>query len=202
MKRSGDNTAFWVSGAAFALFSAVAGAGLLYGLDVALMLAIQSRTWPLLDHVGNLFSAAGGWELTGVVLLALVAGLYRNGKKRLAVRLLIAFVATGVLEYAMKMLLPVPPIPDGFGRTEDFTPTIDIEYPFPYPSGHVLRATIVLGAAYLLTRSRLVLAGSALFLAAMAASRLYLGVHWASDMVGAALLGIAALAWAFKRKEP
>ncbi len=56
---------------------------------------------------------------------------------------------------------------------------------------------IVLGAVHLLSRNRLLRAAIAAALLALTASRLYPEVHWASDVVGGATLGTAALPWAF-----
>ena len=113
-------------------------------------------------------------------------------------KLFFIFLATGLLEYLLKMFLPVPPIPDSLGRTEGFEPLLAVEYPYPYPSGHLLRTTIILGALYLWTGSRAVALLSILYLAGMGYSRFYLGVHWPSDVVGGVLLGIAAVVWTFR----
>jgi hypothetical protein len=71
-------------------------------------------------------------------LLALLAGLYGSGRRRLAGRLLVAFLATGLLEHTMKQVLPVPPIPLGTVRAEDFVPLATVEHSYPCPSGHAL----------------------------------------------------------------
>lgn len=181
------------------LLSAVAGTGLIYGPDVFLVRAAQSRPSDFLDGAGRFFSAVGGWEITGSLLLALVAGLFLGGRRRLAGRLLLAFLATALLEYLLKQFLPLPPIPPGFVRTQDFAPLAAIDYSYPYPSGHALRSTILLGAIYLLSKNGFLRAGIALALLGLLASRVYLGAHWVSDVVGGALLGAAAVVWAFKK---
>ena len=179
------------------LTSAMAGAGWLYGTDVFVMRTVQSRPLELLDLVARFLSAAGSWELSGALLLALLVGLFGGDRRRLAGRLLVAFLLTGLLEYLLKQFLPVPPIPPDFIRADDFVPLATVEHPYPYPSGHALRSTILLGTVYLLSRNTFLHAGIALLLLGLLASRVYLGVHWASDVVGGTLLGAAAVLWAF-----
>ena len=98
----------------FILCSAVAGAGWLYSPDVFLMLAAQSHSSDLLDTFSRFLSALGALELTLMLLLALVVGLYKAGRRRLARWLFPTFLATGLLEDLLKQFLPVPPIPSGF----------------------------------------------------------------------------------------
>ncbi len=180
------------------LLSVVAGTGLLYGPDVYMIQMAQSHPSDFRDALGMSLSTLGGLEITAGLLLALVAGLFLKGRRRLAGRLLLAFLATGLVEYVLKQLLPVPPVPRDFVRIGDFVPLVTVEHSYPYPSGHALRSTILLGAVYLLSGNGVLHAGTALVLLGLLASRVYLGVHWTSDVVGGTLLGAAALAWAFR----
>lgn len=189
----------WLFGVAFVLLSVMAGAGLLYDTDVYLIGAAQIRPSGFLDVLGESLSTLGGLEITAGLLLALAAGLSLKGRRRLAGRLVLAFLATGLIEYALKQLLPVPPIPSGFVRIGDFVPLVTVEHSYPYPSGHALRSTILLGAVYLLGGNAVLRAGMALVLLGLLASRVYLGVHWTSDVMGGALLGATALVWAFRK---
>lgn len=71
-----------------------------------------------------------------------------------------------------------------------------------FPSGHTLNAMVISGIiAYLLVlgahrkRSRaLIIAGALVFTLLMAATRVYLGHHWVTDVVVAATLGLGWLA--------
>ena len=182
---------------AFVFFSAVAGTGATFWPDYNLIRLFQQAASAPLDTLGNALSLIGGWEFTSLLLVLLAAVMYRRGHRRIAIRVFVLFLVTALMEYLLKMYLPVTPIPQSLGRSGEFAPMLEIIYPYPYPSGHMLRSTILLGALYLWSGSRNVGIVAAALLALMAATRIYLGVHWPSDVVGGFLLGGAALCLAF-----
>jgi undecaprenyl-diphosphatase len=191
----------WAVGAAFVAFTAAVALGWLYGADLWALEATQRYSSGLLDSVLSAFSFLGGAEIAGVILLVLLAWLMWRGRWRLAGRILIAFVATGILELAIKFYLPQVPLPEGIARAEDYAPVVAVDSPYPYPSGHVLRTVIIFGALCLLSRNWFLRAGLLIVLIGIGVSRFYAGVHWASDAVGGALLGVAALSWAFGKED-
>ena len=190
-----------LSTAAFLVCTAAAGAGLFHPLDVLILDLAQGTDSRLLDAVGLVTSVVGGVEFVAVATVVLAAGLLLDGRGRLALRLIVAFAVTGLIELAAKTVVPQPPVPEGAMRTPDPS-LLDVSTPYPYPSGHMLRSIILLGAVYLLWQSRPGRVALLIFLAAAAASRVYLGTHWPSDVLGGALLGIAGLAWAFGKQPP
>jgi len=105
------------------------------------------------------------------------------------------------LEYLLKQFLPVLLVLTGFVRTQDFAPLIVADHLYPYPSGHALRSTILPGTIYLLSKNGLLRGGVVLVLLGLLASRVYLGTHWTSDVVGGALLGTITVLWAFKKED-
>lgn len=195
------NLTFWVSLAAFTVFSAAAGLRLFYGPDLWALRVSQSWANAAFDRIGGLFSTLGGIEVTVPAFAALVVWLFFTNRRTLAVRLSAAMLVTSLVELAMKMWLPQVPMPEDAARVTGFSPVLDVPYSYPYPSGHMLRSMLLLGAIFLLWRNRLVRALVVAVLVGMALSRVYLGVHWASDVIGGFLLGLAGLVWAFDQRK-
>jgi undecaprenyl-diphosphatase len=188
-----------LSTAAFLVCSVAAGAGLFRPFDVLVLDLAERTDSRVLDAVGMVTSVVGGVEFVIVSTLALTAGLLIGGRGRLAQRLIVAFLVTGLIELSAKTVVPQKPVPEEAMRAPDPS-LLDISTPYPFPSGHMLRTVLLLGAIYILWPNRVGRVALLALLAASAVSRVYVGAHWASDVLGGTLLGIAGLAWTFEKQ--
>lgn len=146
------------------------------------------RSDALTGWMGVLSTIGGGAIALPIGLLATWI-LGRRGH-RIAARCYLVTVLSG---WALNLVLKV-----SFRRARpSVLPHLDGAAGFSYPSGHAMLAPLVFGlGAFLLTRSagrwpRRVATTAGLGLAlAIAASRVYLAVHYPSDVIGALLAGM------------
>lgn len=197
----------WILSAAFVTFSGVVVLGLSNELDFVVRATSQEHSPGFFDAVLSFFSLLGSPAVAGAILLLLLAALFVGGHPALAGRLLAVFIATGLLELVMKLYLPQLALPprevahtEYFAYSANITTEEIIGTTYSYPSGHMLRGVIVLGALYWLSSRRLLRAGVLTALLGLALARIYFETHWASDVVGGALLGAAGLLWALGGK--
>lgn len=136
----------------------------------------------------------GGPTVTAVAAAVVGALLWKRGQRGSAVWVLASTVVAGVLILAAKLVVARPRPPAWLSLVTETDPS--------FPSGHVTGAVVLYGmiAVLLLGRvlgraGRVVVVGVAVVLvAATVVLRLYLGVHYPSDVLGSLLLGGAVLA--------
>lgn len=143
----------------------------------------------------NVVTAVGGTEVA--ILAALVVATLTSRRCRTFAVVYPSTLVVGALaNVGLKELIgrPRPPLPNTGVALASF------------PSGHTLQATLLLGllplAVYLLAGRgwafRATVVASALGIVAVGLSRIYLGAHWPTDVIGGALVGaglILAAEW-------
>ncbi|HVD01232.1 MAG TPA: phosphatase PAP2 family protein [Candidatus Dormibacteraeota bacterium] len=194
----------------FTLFSGVVSGGALRVFDRQVAVAMAGVYNPALLTPFRALALLGGLELTTLLAVGLFAYLWRHGH-RLGAWSAAALPIASLVELADKHFVdqPSPPLsishPDGPSLTSFFEGLPGTGWSFP--SGHMTRAVVVYGLiAFVVGRlaqrsweRRLAPIVATVLLAAIAFDRLYLAVHWESDVIGALLLGgcflAAAISW-------
>ena len=177
-------------------------------LDQALLLALRSpsdpsdpRGPPWVEEVGRDLTALGGVALLSLLSVAVIAHLALRRKPRAA-----GFVAASVLG-ALALSLALK---GAFDRPRpDAVPQLSYVWTSSFPSGHsMLSAAVYLTLGALLARfeSNFLLKAHALAWALLltllvGVSRVYLGVHWPTDVLAGWAAGAAwaALCWLVAR---
>ena len=144
-------------------------------------LVTQVAVW--LDRLG----AAGGR-----VMIALAIGmmLATSGRPDLMIRLFLAAMGTSVVNSLIKLAFDAPR-PMSLGSIIETTGT-------SFPSGHAAGAMALYGALAMMTGSRILILACAAMILGTGMSRVWLGVHWPSDVFGGwavGLMWLAILAW-------
>jgi membrane-associated phospholipid phosphatase len=186
-----------------ALTMAIA-AGMLNTLDRQVLQGMSSLWSEQLHPLFQAIAELGGLELTTLLTVGLAVYLVRRGFSADA-WVVLAFVVAQVLELLYKANLQHlgPPRTvshtDGPSLTELFSGSGPLANSFP--SGHVVRAVVVYGLlAFVVQRlstwplaRRIAVPIAIVLILLVALDRLYLDVHWESDVIGGLLLGAIAL---------
>jgi membrane-associated phospholipid phosphatase len=172
---------------AFVILAAAAHLGLLRALDRQLLDLIQSVARPQLDLIGSVVTVFGQSEVTVGIAAGLVVARVRARRADFWMPLAIAIIVA--LEAVAKLVVAQPLPPHDVQRDLGLFPGVVVPFAHSFPSGHVARDAFLLLIVHGWPR---VAVGLALTLVAV--SRVYIGQHWPSDVVGGLLLG-AAVAW-------
>jgi membrane-associated phospholipid phosphatase len=192
---------FLVAGATVAVICSVAFAtlglrvrsGATQAFDLAVMRWMGAHQSKTLSYAADQLTHLG----TGIVVLTVVgvtALLLWNTAHKHSARLLLAAVAGNIILNNVLKLLFDRPRPDVFvWQTTALSSS--------FPSGHAMSATVCYGTvAYLAARLQkhhwarvLTLGSAAILILLICMTRLYLGVHYPSDVIAGMLVG---LAWA------
>ncbi|MBW4574190.1 MAG: phosphatase PAP2 family protein [Aphanothece sp. CMT-3BRIN-NPC111] len=157
--------------------------------DVPILLAIHSTANPQLDiFASNLTKLGVFWGVFPVAVVVGLALLVRRQWRKL-VYFLVTLGGSIIINRTAKILLHrVRP---------HLWPSPAPEFDYGFPSGHAMSSMTLVAALVILTWSSrwrwLVLTIGSLFVLAIAWTRLYLGVHYPSDIVAG---WSASIAWA------
>lgn len=160
--------------------------------DVPILRFINRHASPPLDTVMLLFSRIGAPVPMLLFFLAIVGALVLWRRRGDALFFVIAVGGAMAINYSAKLL---------FRRDRpDLWPSLATEHDFSFPSGHAMGSMAVIAALIILawpTRWRWpVVASGGLFVLLVGLSRLYLGVHFPSDVLagwGASLAWVAGV---------
>jgi len=189
---------------AFVALTMALAAGALNSLDKQVLQAMSSLWSEPLHPLFQAIAELGGLEVTTLLMIGLAIFLIRGGFGADAWVVLV-FVAAQVLEVLYKANLHHlgPPRSVSHADGPSITELVSSNGPLAnsFPSGHMVRAVIAYGliafvvqrlAPWPLARSLAIPVATVVVLL-VAFDRLYLDVHWESDVVGGLLLGAIGL---------
>lgn len=185
----------------FTYFSYIVAQETWQQLDFATTVKLQDHVQRRFDGIFSYFSFLGSVEITiGAALILALSSFLRRKFSAFWGWLLI--LPASFFEVFGKLVIFHPAPPEFFHRSvlEKTLPSFYVHTNFSYPSGHMTRTIflVVVIAVWIWVSRRngfsklLAISGLLVFAFLMAFTRIYLGEHWLSDVLGGSLLGLAA----------
>lgn len=162
-----------------------------YAFDTKILLAIKHIHTTLLDQAMMGITFIGDPAVLLVICLGMEIWLLRNRHRATATTLGVAAVGAIGLNVLLKQLFNRP-------RPAFWQPLVDVGY-YSFPSGHAMVSLVIYGLmGYILATQfphlqKLILGFSVILVAAIGFSRLYLGVHWPTDVAAGYAAGLVWL---------
>ncbi|MEA5570336.1 phosphatase PAP2 family protein [Calothrix sp. UHCC 0171] len=160
----------------------------LYGLDKIILLAVQKTHTPLLNHIMTAITSL----CEPLVLVVVCSGFSlmtpSDNRRPLVTNLMIAAVAAIGMNYLLKGVF-------ARARPALWKHIVDVGY-YSFPSGHAMVSLVIYGfLGFVLANQypqykKQILTLTALLILAIGFSRLYLGVHWATDVLVGYAVGL------------
>ena len=152
-----------------------------FSLDRSFLLWLHQFANPQLDRVMLFFTALG--DPPTVVTIFLITSVWLLLKRRYSDEIRFAIVCAGgvIINQEMKLFFAKP--------RPELWPRLITDLTFSFPSGHAVGSMVVYGfLAYILAKElqsyRLyIYAIASIFIVAIGLSRLYLGVHYPTDII-------------------
>ncbi|BAZ53842.1 phosphoesterase [Nostoc sp. NIES-4103] len=161
-----------------------------YGLDIAILLAIQKLHTPLLDSMMLGITFLGEpLALVSICLWVEIVLLYQRRPE--TTKLAIATASAVGLNYLLKLLF-------GRARPALWDRLINVGF-HSFPSGHAMVSMVIYGfIGYILVKEfpqweKQISALTIALILAIGFSRLYLGVHWPTDVLAGYAIGLVWL---------
>jgi membrane-associated phospholipid phosphatase len=155
-----------------------------FAWDKPIMLAIHDRSTPWLDSLFKMISyTASKWVLIPIVIIA--GWFWYIGQPIRITLIIISYVGATLLNFGLKSIFER-------SRPDFFIPLV-VETSHSFPSGHTATAMGFYGLLALLfwkDRRYLIAALCAIWVGLIGFSRIYLGVHYPSDVVASLAVGI------------
>lgn len=190
-----------ISAATLALFSWIAyamAAGATQRIDRAVVELLRANAAPVWDWLALAGAGLGSGAAMWVVLILGTVLLWRSRRHYSVLLLWVALLGGRVLNHGLKTWF-ARPRPEAVNWEVDlFGRAIEFPTSFSFPSGHATTAVVVFGTvAYLVarleptpTQRRWTLAGAGAVILLIGWSRLYMGVHYLSDVIAGYLSGL------------